>query len=548
MFKKLKSLCRRGPVHSVGGAALIISAAGVASRLLGFLRDRVLASRFGAGDVLDAYYAAFRIPDFMYGMLVLGALSAAFVPVFTELHVGKKEDEARSLSLGVLHLLLFALGSAGLAAAVFSPWLMEVLVPGFSPEKKELAARMTRIMLLSPLLLGASAVFGGVLVSLKRFLLYSVAPIFYNLGIVFGALVLAPRIGPSGLAWGVVGGALLHALVQYADLRTTGFRYRFAPADFWNNAHVAKVVRLMVPRSLGMAVNQVGFFVVAAFASTLASGSLAAFTLANNIQSVPLGLFGVAFSLAVFPTLSALASKRSDGEFFGIFAKTLRRILFFVVPLSVFIVVLRAQIVRVILGSGAFDWNDTRDTFNVLGILAASLFAQSAVPLLARAFFALQDTRTPFYAALASEAAHILLTFWLTAEFRVAGMAAAFSLATVLNMVLLYWCLRGRLGEWRDGDILRPAGKIVLASVAAGAVAQLTKSFFGFYENPLDTFVEIFIQLSVTSAVGVSAFLCLGWLMKIEELEKLKAFLLRRVVGQPQTIVEAEEEAEKGGV
>lgn len=544
----LRKICLNGPIYSIGGAALIIAVAGVASRLLGFLRDRILAAQFGAGDTLDAYYAAFRIPDLLYSLLVLGALSAAFIPVFTELYVQKKEREAWELSGNVLHLLVFSLGVASLLAAIFMHPLTNILVPGFSPEKKALAEQFTRIMLLSPILLGISAVFGGVLVSLKRFVLYSIAPIFYNLGIIFGAVFLVGFMGPSGLAWGVVLGAFLHAAIQYIDLRASGFHYRFTLAGIWRNAAVRKVVTLMIPRSLGMAINQISFLVVTVFASTLMSGSLSVFTLANNIQSVPLGLFGIAFSLAVFPSLSALAAKKSDEEFFALFATTFRRILFFVLPLSVIMIVLRAQIVRVILGSGQFDWHDTIATFGVLGILSASLFAQSLIPLLARAFFALQNTKTPLYIALVSEAFHIALVFFLMDRYQINGLAMAFSIATVINMLLLYVFLRRNFRSWNDSDIFSPSMKIVIASLAAGIMAQLTKSAFGFNDNELDTFVAIFIQLIVTSGVGVSVFIALSWWMRIEEFERVKTFFMRRIFGQPQNLVEAEDELDRGGL
>lgn len=544
----LKKICRSGPVHSVGGAALIIAVAGVGSRLFGFLRDRILASMFGAGDTLDVYYAAFRIPDLLYSFLVLGALSAAFVPVFTQLYVEKKERAAWELAGNVLNLLVLALGVASLFAVVFMHQLTEFLVPGFSPEKKALAEQFTRIMLMSPILLGVSAVFGGVLVSLKRFVLYSIAPVFYNLGIIFGALFLVKALGPSGLAWGVVLGALLHVLVQYIDVRVSGFRYRFSFSGIFASGAVRQVVTLMIPRSLGMAVNQISFFVVTIFASTLASGSLSVFTLANNIQSVPLGLFGIAFSLAVFPSLSAFAAKRADGEFFSLFATTFRRILFFVLPISVLMIVLRAQIVRVILGSGRFDWNDTIATFGVLGILSASLFAQSLIPLLARAFFALQNTKTPLYIALVSEAIHIGLVFVLMNPYGINGLAAAFSIATIVNMLLLYVFLRRKFDSWHDADMFMPLVKISLASMVAGAAAQFTKAAFGFNDNELDTFIAIFIQLIVTSAVGISVFIAASWYMGIEEFERVKTFFMRRIFGQPQSLVEAEDETDRGGL
>lgn len=547
MLCRIRKALRGEASRTVGGAAFIIAVAGIISRLLGFLRDRLLAGQFGAGDILDAYYAAFRIPDFMYNLLVLGALSAAFVPVFTELHIEKKEEEAWGLSRGMLHLIILLLGLSAVVIIVFAPWLMQLLTPGFSVEKQALTVEMTRIMLLSPLFLGVSAVFGGALISLKRFFLYSLAPIFYNLGIIFGALVLAPSMGPRGLAWGVVAGAFLHALTQYSDVRHVGFRYRFSREELWRNPLVTKVTRMMIPRSIGVAVNQFGFFVVTIFASTLASGSLTAFTLANNIQSVPLGLFGVAFSLAVFPSLSALTAKHAHEEFFRLFARTFQRILFFVLPVGVFIFILRAQIVRVILGSGKFDWQDTIATFSVLGILSVSLFAQSLIQLLARAFFALKDTHSPLYAALFAGVLHILLTFVLVKSFGIEGVAWAFSLATILNFFLLYMMLRARMrGEWSDRVLVVPAAKIALAAIAAGVVAQFTKSLFGFHEARLDTFWEIFTQFFVTAFVGGGVFAWLGWLMKIEELEHLRCFLIKRILGQPQMLVEAEKETESG--
>lgn len=531
------------PAKTVGGAAFIIAAAGVVSRILGFLRDRILAAQFGAGDTLDAYYAAFRIPDLIYGFLVLGALSAAFIPVFTELYVSEKEDDAWKLSSEILSLLVMALGLFAFFSAVFARPLADVLVPGFSPEKKELTVQLMRVMLLSPIFLGISSVFGGILVSLKRFVLYSLAPLFYNLGIIFGATILVKYMGTNGLAWGVVLGAFLHAFIQYIDVKHSSFRYQGMVWGVWKDEAVKKVIRLMIPRSLGMAVNQISFLVITVFASTLASGSLAVFTLANNIQSVPLGLFGVAFSLAVFPHLSALSAKRSDDEFMALFAKTFRRILFFVLPVSVLIIVLRAQIVRIILGSGHFDWNDTIATFGVLGILAASLFAQSLIPLLARAFYALQNTKTPLYVALVTEALHILLVFVLIDRYHILGLAFAFSVATIVNLCLLYYFLRRKFSHWNDRAILASSGKIAIASILSGITAQLMKSAFGFHDLiELDTFVEVFIQLIVSASSGIGMFVFLSWLMEIEEFEPVKRFFMRRIFGEPQNLVEAEEQ------
>lgn len=534
------------PSATVGTAALLIAFAGIASRFLGFIRDRVLASSFGAGDVLGAYYTAFRLPDLVYGFLVLGALSAAFVPVFTELVTKEKREAAWQLTSGVLHTTLFSIGCFSLFGIIFAPFLTEILAPGFAPEKQEIVTDLTRIMLLSPLFLAASAVFGGVLVSFKQFAAYSFAPVFYNIGIIMGALFLAPALGASGLAWGVVIGSFLHVAVQYPALRRTGFRFEFGLRAAWQNEQVRRVLTLMIPRSLGMAVNQVGLLVMTIFASTLVSGSLAAFTLANNIQSVPLGLFGIAFSLAAFPALALFAAQKSDRDFFRMFAETTRKILFFVVPLSIFIIIFRAQCVRVILGSGEFDWQDTITTFEVLKFLALSLFAQSLIPLFARAFFALQNTKTPLYIALVSEAVHIALIPLLLPYYEVEGLAIAFSVGTIVNFALLYFFLRRQLSFWEDKLIVVPVMKILLASLLAGAVAQISKSVFALTTNELDTFIEVFLQLMLGLLIGGGAYILFAYLLKVEELGRVKRFVLCRVLRQPEAATLTEDHPERG--
>lgn len=540
------SLWSSAPSRTVGGAALIIAVAGIASRFLGFLRDRILASQFGAGDVLDSYYAAFRIPDFIYNLLVLGALSAAFIPVFTELFSKHRDKQAWRLASGVLHLLLFVIGCLALIGFVFAPWLTQGLALGFTPDKQAAVSMMTRIMLISPLFLSVSAVFGGVLVSFRRFTAYSFAPMFYNVGIIVGAVVLVPLLGPAGLAWGVVLGAFLHMLVQLPSLRVSGFRYHFTFLAAWRDPDVRRVIRLMIPRTLGVAANQISLLVMTIFASTLASGSLAVFMFANNIQGVPLGLFGIAFSLAAFPALSLFAAKKNERDFFRTLSETMQRILFFVVPSSVFIIIFRAQFVRVILGTGHFDWNDTRLTFEVLKFLVISLFAQSLIPLFTRAFFALQDTKTPLYIALVSEATYIVLVPLLLPHYAVEGLAMAFSAGTMLNFLLLYLALRRRVAAWDDTRIVWPVGKILLAALVAGLVGQASKYAFALTVDQLDTFVKVFGQLCLGLTIGGTTFCLMAWQLKIPELKGMLRFLYTRILRQPETVALVEDHPEKG--
>lgn len=533
-------------MSSLGGAAFIIALSGVLSRVLGFVRDRLLASAFGAGDTLDAYYAAFRLPDFIYGLLVLGALSAAFVPVFTTLTTEHKTQAAWRLMHNVLLILIVLLGSVALISMVFAPWLATLVAPGFTPDKQAMVASLMRIMLLSPIILAFSAVLGGVLISLKRFLAYSLAPIFYNLGIIVGIIGLVPWLGSAGLAWGVVLGALLHATIQWPAVLAAGYeRGRFALRTVFDSA-TRQVLWLMLPRSLAMAVNQISLLLVTVFASTLASGSLAVLTLATNIGSVPLGLFGISFAVAAFPVLSAHAAQASESAFFETLARTARRILYFVIPLSLFLIIFRAEIVRVVLGTGAFNWEDTILTFQVLGLLSLSLFAQCLIPLFVRAFFALQDTRLPLFAALIGEAIHLGTLPWLLPRYEVLGLGIAFSLGVVVQLILLYLLLRRRLPSFRDRLLLLPAFKITLIALAAAVVAQGSKGLFALTIDRLDTFVEVFTKLSLGLIIGIGTYVALSAWYRLPEYLDVRRFILCRVLRRPETVALTQDHPEQG--
>lgn len=553
MIKKLlaKNFWNSRPSKSVMSAAFVITFSGLTSRLLGLVRDRLLASRFGAGDTLDVYYAAFRIPDLVYNFIVLGALSAAFIPVFTSLIFKNKEgengesvvsdnserEEAWEVVNGMLNLSIFFILLISVIFFAFAPYLMRLITPGFSPEKIELVVKFTRIMFFSPLFLGISGIFGGVLTSFRRFFIYSLAPIFYNLGIILGIWFFVNFWGAIGLAWGVVFGSLLHMLVQYPAVRHLGFKYKQNFFTVFKNKHVKEIFMLMIPRVLGIAVNQVNLLVITIFASMLVSGSLAIFNFAQNLQGVVLGIFGASFAIAVFPVLSSMANPKDKDDFISAFSNTFRQIIFFVVPLSVFIFVLRAQIVRVVLGSGNFDWEDTILTFECLKIFSLSLFAQSTVPLLARAFYALHDTKTPFYIALVVEAANILAVLTFIERFEVIGLTMAFSLASILQMLLLFIVLQRKLGNLDRKNILISFSKIGLASFLAGASIQLVKSKVGLMVD-IDTFPGIFLQLCLSSLIGILIFSLASYVLKSEEFFNFKNSLVNRIFKLRRVVIE----------
>lgn len=539
MIKRLfnNNFINSQPSRSVLSAAFVITLAGLASRFLGLIRDRLLASSFGAGDTLDAYYAAFRIPDLIYNLLILGALSAALIPVFTALISKDQKEEAWDLINGVMNILFFSIIALSIFLFIFAPFIMHWLTPGFSPEKMAEAVLFTRIMFLSPIFLGISGIFGGILTSFRRFLIYSIAPVFYNVGIIIGVLFLTKFLGTIGLAWGVVLGAFFHMMIQYPAAKRLGFHHSWMFWKAWQNKQVRKVFRLMLPRTLGIAVSQINLLVITVFASTLAPGSLAVFTFAQNLQGVPLGLFGASFAIAVFPLLSALAAKEEKAEFIKTFSVTLRQISFFVIPLSAFIFVLRAQIVRVVLGSGKFDWEDTVLTFECLGIFAFSLFAQSAIPLLTRTFFSFHDTKTPFYIALVSEAINISLVIILIGKMAVVGLALAFSIGSTIQALILFFVLRKKYAVKDDRNILYSLIKIFSASLLAAVAIQISKNLTDNLVD-IDTFVGIFTQLAVSATAGMAIFSLICYLLKLEEFFNFKNSLTRRIFKDRQVIAE----------
>jgi len=517
------------PINNITAAAALVALFSVASRFLGVVRDHILAGSFGAGAELDIYYAAFRVPDFIYNLIVLGALSAGFIPVFSEMikrseiWPGEKEKLVR-LANNVFNSLLLLIILLSVFGVIFAAPVTAWITPGFSAEAKAQTAHLTRIMFLSPLFLGMSGVLGGILQSYKRFFVYSLSPVFYNLGIIFGALVLVDFWGIDGLAWGVVLGAFLHFAVQLPTVWSLGFHYRFL-LDIRDRG-LRQIAMMMGPRTLSLAVSQINLVAMTALASLLDSGSLAVFNLANNLQSFPLGVFGISFAVAAFPFLSENAYKIEELKVR--FSATIRQILFFIIPASVLLITLRAQLIRLVLGSGAFNWQDTILTMNTLGFFSLSLFAQASLPLLVRVFYARRDSLTPFYLGLFSVVLNIVCAWYLHPYLGVAGLALAFSIASIVNFLSLWIVLYFRVGSLDLDKILVSVLKFSVAAIGAGLVIQILKiAVWPFID--MTTFVGVFIQFSVAASGGVIAYICLCHLFRSEELLSAIAIFKKRL-------------------
>lgn len=539
-------------INSITVAATLIAFFSLTSRFLGIIRDRILASQFGAGTTLDIYYAAFRIPDLIYNLIILGALSAGFIPIFTHLIKDFKSDgehktifspknkEAWDLVNNVINILSVFLLVLSVIGIIFAPILVHLITPGFGAEEQKMTAILTRIMFLSPLFLGISGILGGVLQSFKRFLVYSLAPVFYNIGIIIGALYFVKIIGLNGLAWGVVLGAFLHMAIQIPLVYSLGFRYKFKIN--WKDVSTRLIGKMMVPRTLSLAISQINLIIITVIASDLASGSLSVFNFANNLQSFPIGIFGISYAIAAFPALAEHAFNRH--KLASTFSQAMRQILFFIIPATVLMITLRAQIIRVVLGAGNFDWQDTILTMNTLGFFALSLFAQATIPLLTRVFYARHNSATPFYLGLFTIAINIALSFWFSKSMGVAGLALAFSIANIVNLILLWAWLYFKVGSLDLVNILIASGKFIIASLAAGMATQITKVLVWPYINMTKT-SGVFTQLFLASIAGLLVYLLFCYLFRSEELSGFVSSVSRRL---PFKKLKIEDQGEARGV
>ncbi len=430
-------------LKTVAKASIALAFFSFIADVVALFRDRILTSHFGASRMLDVYYSAFKLPDLVFNLLVLGAVSSAFIPVF----IGEyKNNEANAWRLAqnfTTIIFLMVLTSAGVLW-FFAGSVVSLIAPGFSGTDREVAISLTRLMLLSPVLFSLSTIFGSVLQSLERFWAYAIAPVLYNFGIIIGAVYFVPLMRIHGypevlgLGWGVVFGALLHFCIQGTAAMIAGFRWR--PVFDLADQNFRKILKLMVPRTLGLGAYSIDSAVVNAIASTMAIGSISVLNVANNLQFVPIAVVGVSVATAVFPRLSMHASGQELKEFKEKLYAAMKSTALIVVPLSVVGYFLSHWAINLIFGIGSYRGTSVDLTAAVLAIFMFGIPAQSLIPILSRAFYALQNTAIPVSVSVVS-----ILVNWLGAwlfaihyHWGVAGLAAAFSIAGNLNFFLLW--------------------------------------------------------------------------------------------------------------
>lgn len=518
--------------RSIIGAATIVGVLAFVSRFMGFIRDRILAGEFGAGDTLDVYYAAFKVPDLLFGLIVVGALSASFIPLFLSHYSDSHQNRtAWNFANNAVHIVGITMTALAVVLAIFADPLSHFIAPGFPNYKLDQVASFTRVVLIAQVLLAISMVYGSVLQSIKRFFLYSLAPIFYNAGIIVGAIFFVDWFGTIGLAWGVVLGAALHLLTQILGVWKTGYNYSWVLN--LTDRDTRTMFRLMGPRTLGIAIGQLLFLILSIFATTLEPGSVTIFQFAYNIEFFAIGIFGVSLAIAVFPTLAREAAQDNSDEFVRMLISTIRHIFYFLIPMTLLFLILRAQIVRVVVGAGEFDWTATILTANTLAFFALTLIPQSLVFVFSRAFYALKDTITPLTCAIVSALIGILTAFSLEESFGVIALSIGYSLAALIQCAAMWVLLRQRMGSLRESELVPALFKMTTAGLVCGVVMQFVKPLI-VSVIPLNTFFGVLSQGVIAGSLGIGAYLLVGQLLGVEDQRELFSVLKRSFLRQSQ--------------
>ena len=537
MVKKIFTFLNK-EFNGINEAALLLGSLTFLSQILGLIRDRLLASYVGAGAELDVYYAAFRIPDFLY-ISIASLISVTVLLPFLIEKMGKDNDKVKGKKFmnEMFTAFILFMVFVSIIVYIFMPYLAHLIAPGFSAENTNSLISVSRIMLLSPIFIGISNMFGIITQAYKRFFIFSLSSVFYNLGIILGVVFLYPIFGISGLAYGVIIGAILHLAIQIPTIIKIGF-WPTLSLNF-NIKEIIKVAKTSLPRTLALASSNISFIAIIAIASTVGVGAISLFTFSYNLQSVPVGIIGISFSVAAFPLLVQSFSNQNKKIFIDYIINSARQIIFWSLPVIALFVVLRAQIVRVVLGVDTFSWADTRLTAAALAIFVLSLATQSLVFLFVRGYYAAGNTKKPLIANISSAIIVVILSFafinifknnpqvlsFIEKILRVKGVPGTLMLALPLayitgsffNLFFLWKLFRKDFLEGMSSGLRKTFFQSFSSGAIIGGVAYLLLAVFDdiFIVN---TFWGILAQGFFAGFIGILCGIFVLYLMKNKEL------------------------------
>ncbi len=525
--------------NGINEAALLLGGFAFLSQLLGLVRDRMLAYIVGAGPTLDTYYAAFRIPDFLYVSIASLASVTVLMPfIVNKMKEGENaKEKAHEFLNSVFSAFMLLMAVAGIIMLILMPHIVSYIAPGFSKPQLKLLITISRIMLLSPIFIGLSNLIGTITQLFKNFFVFSLSPVFYNIGILCGIIFLYPIFGLYGLAIGVVIGAVFHLLVQIPIVANHKFIPKFVSHIDWKE--MWKVARLSLPRTLALSSNSIAFIVLIAMASNLKAGSISLFTFSFNLQSVPVGIIGISYSIAAFPSLVKSFAQKNMNQFNKQIIQTARQIIFWSLPIITLIIVLRAQIVRVILGSKTFTWADTRLTAAAVALFVISLATQGLVLLFVRGYYATGNTKKPVFVNVFSSIMIVVLAYAFVHIFhsypqilsqlenilRVEGVPGsimlalplAYALGSILNFFLV-WILFKK--DFLHGSSSKLWPTFIQSTIGAMTIGVTTYFSLEVFSNifNLRTFYGIFLQGFFAGILGIISGIIILILIKNKEL------------------------------
>jgi putative peptidoglycan lipid II flippase len=530
-------------------AASVIMAAVLVSRLLGLLRLRLMTERFFP-DLkwqFDVYIASFRFPDMIFELLVLGALSAAFIPVFSE-YLEKNKDEAYRIASSVINILSLAFGLAAVVMFIFAPQFSHLIAPSYGPIKIALLTNLTRLMLFAQIFFCISSFLTGIIQSNQRFLIPALAPIIYNVGIIFGIVFLTPIIGIYGAAVGVIIGAFLHFLIQLPLVIKLGFVYHFRSWDY-HHPGFREITKLMVPRTLALAVSQVESTVSIFLTTFLVEGSVSLFYFAQTLMNIPVGLFGATIGQAALPSLSQNIAKNDLPEYKKNLLFSFFQTLYLVLPLTAILLILRIPAVRIAYGVRGFAWSETLETGKTLALFSAAIVCQSVIQILVRGFYALHNTKTPLFLSLLAVFTNVLLSsiFVFKLGWGIRGLALSASIAGVIQTSLLFLFLNRQVHGFDRQRIFTSFGKIGLATAMMGIFLWTPMRFLDRFVLNTQRTGELILLTIIATLIGLLVYLVLSVIFKIEEFQVVlnlirKMGRWREILGQSEEMIERREE------
>ena len=502
--------------RSIARAGLIVTGAFLVSRVLGWVRIVVIGTTFGASSELDAFFAAFRIPDLIFQLVAAGALGSALIPVLAGLLATGEPSRAWRVASTVTNLVTGALVVLAAVVAIFASWIVPAITPGFDAPTTALAVELTQIMLLSPILLGLGAVATSILNAGDRFAAAAVAPVVYNLAIIGAALLLAPSMGVHSLAVGVVAGSVLHIAIQVPALRAIGYRY--APSVELGDPATREALLLMVPRAIGLGVSQITLLVSTALASGLATGAVTAFNVAFTLLQIPIGVIGVPLAMVILPSMSRELVRGGVEEYLRLVTRAVRLLLFVMLPVTAIGIVVRLPAVAVLFDYGRFGDSAVALTADALLFFLLGLAAHALIAVLARAFYAGKDTVTPVIAAVIAVTINVGMGLALVGQMGLGALSLAIAVGAWAECVFLLVVLRRRYPALDLAAIGRAFVEAAVAAAAGGAAALATYLVLEGATAGLPEKVEQAALLLIPSAVGLGAFLLVSVALRIPEL------------------------------